>query len=410
MAKAGSLKLCAELLGREEKPEGFAGRGDAGGERVESRLSSRAEGVARHAVVETDTGARLQSANGLKRRAECFEREIGNHTKPTEKSGRLRIEASLGEAFGQGVVLKVEGNEGQVVRLGDGSFGQHRTLPCLCGGKVYLEDAELRKRISVGEGIQSRPEHHVLGDALRYRLSETILGVTAAHGHKGAKDPREWLHLLLAIVFKTCAENGDRNRIVKDWRLIENLVNGAAARNAECGLTGPASFHGSSLQAAMVPTPTQARMLIGMNWTASWTGSWIGWALLSAVFAAATALLAKVGVEHVDSNLATAFRTSVVVVFAWGIALALGKHGEMRLLDRRTVLFLALSGIATGLSWLCYFRALQLGPASRVAPLDKLSVPLVMVFAWVLLGEKLSAAAMVGGLLITAGAIVMVLG
>jgi transporter family protein len=140
------------------------------------------------------------------------------------------------------------------------------------------------------------------------------------------------------------------------------------------------------------------------------TMSWIGWALLSAVFAATTALLAKVGVAHVDSNLATAIRTSVVVVFAWGIALALGKHGELRQLDRRTCLFLALSGLATGLSWLCYFRALQLGPASRVAPLDKLSVPLVMVFAWLLLGEKLTAGAIAGGLLIAAGAVVMVMG
>src|SRR3974390_3234788 len=138
--------------------------------------------------------------------------------------------------------------------------------------------------------------------------------------------------------------------------------------------------------------------------------TWIGWAILSAFFAAATALLAKVGVEHVDSNFATALRTTVVVLFAWGIALALGKHGEIRLLDRRTLLFLALSGMATGLSWLCYFRALQLGPASRVAPLDKLSVPLVMLFAWLLLGEKLNVAAVTGGLLITAGAVVMVLG
>src|SRR5271169_5193719 len=138
--------------------------------------------------------------------------------------------------------------------------------------------------------------------------------------------------------------------------------------------------------------------------------SWIGWAILSAVFAAATALLAKVGVAHVDSNLAMALRTTVVVIFAWGIALALGKHGEIRSLDRRTVLFLTLSGLATGLSWLCYFRALQLGTASRVAPLDKLSVPLVMIFAWLLLGEKLNASALVGGALITAGAVVMVLG
>ena len=137
--------------------------------------------------------------------------------------------------------------------------------------------------------------------------------------------------------------------------------------------------------------------------------NWIVWALLSAVFAAATALLAKVGVAHVDSNLATAIRTTVVVVFAWGIALALGKHGEIRNLDRRTLLFLTLSGLATGLSWICYFRALQLGPASRVAPLDKLSVPLVMIFAWLLLGEKLTGTAVLGGLLITAGAIVMVL-
>jgi transporter family protein len=138
--------------------------------------------------------------------------------------------------------------------------------------------------------------------------------------------------------------------------------------------------------------------------------SWIGWALLSAVFAAVTALLAKVGVAHVDSNLAMALRTSVVVVFAWGIALALGKHGELRSLDRRTLLFLALSGLATGLSWICYFRALQLGPASRVAPLDKLSVPLVMLFAWLLLGERLTASALAGGLLITAGAMVIALG
>jgi transporter family protein len=143
--------------------------------------------------------------------------------------------------------------------------------------------------------------------------------------------------------------------------------------------------------------------------------SWIGWALLSAAFAAATALLAKVGVAHVDSNLATALRTSVVVVFAWGVALALSKPGmslmgEVRAIDRRTLLFLTLSGLATGLSWLCYFRALQLGPASRVAPLDKLSVPLVIVFAWLLLGERLTPAAIAGGVLITAGAVVISLG
>ena len=143
--------------------------------------------------------------------------------------------------------------------------------------------------------------------------------------------------------------------------------------------------------------------------------SWIEWALLSACFAAATALLAKVGVAHVDSNLAMALRTTVVLLFAWGIVFVLAKPGvgglaEIRALDRRTLLFLALSGLATGLSWICYFRALQLGPASRVAPLDKLSVPLVIVFAWLLLGEKLTAPTLIGGLLITAGAVVIALG
>ena len=137
--------------------------------------------------------------------------------------------------------------------------------------------------------------------------------------------------------------------------------------------------------------------------------SWITWALLSALFAAATAILAKVGVAHVDSNLATAVRTTVVVVFAWIIAVSLGKHNEFRNLDGRTLLFLGLSGLATGLSWLCYFRALQLGPASRVAPLDKLSVVLVLIFAAIFLGEKLTPMAILGGLLITAGAVVMTL-
>jgi len=136
--------------------------------------------------------------------------------------------------------------------------------------------------------------------------------------------------------------------------------------------------------------------------------TWIGWALLSAVFAAATAILAKIGVAHIDSNLATAIRTTVIFVFAWVIALALGKHTEMAQIDRRSWIFLGLSGLATGLSWLCYFRALQLGPASRVAPIDKLSVVLVILFAWIFLGEGISAAKLLGGALIAVGAIVLV--
>lgn len=135
--------------------------------------------------------------------------------------------------------------------------------------------------------------------------------------------------------------------------------------------------------------------------------SWIFWAFLSAIFAAATALLAKVGVAGIDSNLATAIRTTVVFVFAWAVAIGLEKHNAVTLIDRRSWIFLVLSGLCTGLSWLCYFRALQMGPASSVAPVDKLSVVLVIVFAWLFLGEHLTVMKVLGGSLITAGAIII---
>jgi len=135
--------------------------------------------------------------------------------------------------------------------------------------------------------------------------------------------------------------------------------------------------------------------------------TWIVWALLSAVFAAGTALLAKVGVENIDSNLATAIRTSVVVVFTWAIALSLNVHHGIHTISRRSWIFLILSGLCTGLSWLCYFRALQLGPVSGVAPIDKLSVALVIIFAWLFLGESLTPMKILGGSLLTVGALVL---
>jgi transporter family protein len=135
--------------------------------------------------------------------------------------------------------------------------------------------------------------------------------------------------------------------------------------------------------------------------------TWLFWALLSALFAAATALLAKVGVAGIDSNLATAIRTTVILVFTWSIALTLEKHPGLTEISRRSWIFLALSGICTGLSWLCYFRALQLGPASSVAPVDKLSVVLVILGAWLFLGEHLTPLKIAGGSLVTAGAIVL---
>ena len=135
--------------------------------------------------------------------------------------------------------------------------------------------------------------------------------------------------------------------------------------------------------------------------------NWLLWSLLSAVFAALTAILAKLGVSHVDPNLATAIRTTVVVVFAWVIALSLGSHTGLEAIDRRSWLLLGASGLATGLSWICYFRALSLGQASKVAPIDKLSVVLVILLAWPLLGETLTARKVVGGLMIAGGAVVL---
>jgi transporter family protein len=137
--------------------------------------------------------------------------------------------------------------------------------------------------------------------------------------------------------------------------------------------------------------------------------NWLTWSLLSAGFAGLTAILAKVGIAGVDSNLATAVRTSVVLVFAWGVALATGSADAVLDLPRRAWLFLTLSGLATGLSWLCYFRALQLGEASRVAPVDKLSVVFVLIFAALFLGESLTVKTALGGGLITAGAIILAL-
>jgi transporter family protein len=135
--------------------------------------------------------------------------------------------------------------------------------------------------------------------------------------------------------------------------------------------------------------------------------TWVFWALLSAIFAAMTALLAKIGIENVDSNLATAIRTSVILVFTWAIAIGLEKHHGLATIGRRSWIFLVLSGVATGLSWLCYFRALQMGPASSVAPVDKLSVVLVILFAAVFLGEKLTPLKVAGGSLIALGVLLL---
>ena len=136
---------------------------------------------------------------------------------------------------------------------------------------------------------------------------------------------------------------------------------------------------------------------------------WWIYALLSAVFAALVAIFAKIGMQGVDSDLATAIRTIVIIIIAWGIVFAKGSANGIHSLTKQNWLFLILSGCATGLSWIFYFRALQLGKVEQVAPLDKLSVPLAIILAAIFLGEKLTLKDSIGAFLIIAGTFVLIL-
>ena len=136
---------------------------------------------------------------------------------------------------------------------------------------------------------------------------------------------------------------------------------------------------------------------------------WFVFALLSAVFAALTSILAKVGIDGVNSNLATAIRTVVVVFMAWGMVFLTNAQHSIGEISRKSWIFLILSGLATGASWLCYYRALQLGEASKVVPIDKLSVVITLVLAFVFLHEKFTAKSAIGCVLIVIGTLVMVL-
>ena len=136
---------------------------------------------------------------------------------------------------------------------------------------------------------------------------------------------------------------------------------------------------------------------------------WMILALLSALFAALTSILAKIGIDGVNSNLATAIRTVVVVVMSWGMVFLTNTQGGILSISRRSWLFLILSGLATGASWLCYYKALQLGDASKVVPIDKLSVVITLVLAFIFLHEQFTVKSLIGCLLIGAGTLLMVL-
>lgn len=136
---------------------------------------------------------------------------------------------------------------------------------------------------------------------------------------------------------------------------------------------------------------------------------WFLFAILSAVFAALTSILAKVGIEGVDSNLATAIRTCVVVVMAWVMVFITSAQGGISSISRKSWIFLILSGLATGASWLCYYKALQMGETSKVVPIDKLSVVITLVLAFVFLHEEFTAKSLIGCVLIGAGTLIMVI-
>ena len=136
---------------------------------------------------------------------------------------------------------------------------------------------------------------------------------------------------------------------------------------------------------------------------------WWMFAIGSAVFAALTSILAKIGIENVNSNLATAIRTVVVLVMAWGMVFLTGAQSGIRHLTQRSMLFLVLSGLATGASWLCYYKAVQLGSVAKVAPIDKLSVVITLILAFFVLHEEMSIKTILGSVLITACTLLMVL-
>ena len=136
---------------------------------------------------------------------------------------------------------------------------------------------------------------------------------------------------------------------------------------------------------------------------------WFIFALLSAIFAALTSILAKIGIDGVNANLATAIRTVVVVIMAWGMVFLTKTQGGISMINKKSWIFLILSGLATGASWLCYYRALQIGNASKVVPIDKLSVVITLILAFVFLHEEFTVRSLIGCVLIGAGTLLMVL-
>ena len=431
-AEAGAMEFLGHLLRREKELQRLPGGGNAAGQTVEGGLAFFVEHLPGHGVVQSHTRAGGHGGNSSQRRPKGLRSQIGNDAEPAKEGGLAGMQAGQGEALSKRAVLEIEGDEAQGGGFREPGTTDELALPLLGCRQIRFKDGEMRKGIVEGEGIEPGTEDHVLSGSGGDGLCQMLFRNPAAHGHRTPKVACHQVFSPLHVAGIVVADQLQNHGIDQHGRLIHRLV----GRTSDCNAKGrPTCLRLLHLFHCRDICPWTPRLVLCLHFLNHAKDlrfirqdtsiaeearydkrmNWILWALLSAGFAAATALLAKVGVARVDSNLALALRTTVVLVFAWAMALVLARSsngllGELRGLDRRTVLFLVLSGLATGLSWICYFRALQLGPASRVAPIDKLSVPLVLLLAWLLLGEKITPGTLVGGLLITAGAVVIALG
>lgn len=242
-------------------------------------------------------------------------------------------------------------------------------------------------------------------------FSWLMVGVTGAGGEIGRIDPKTLLFLVLSglatgaswLCYFRALSLGDINRVVPIDKSSTVMTIVLALIFLREGITW-----GKAAGAAMIGAGTL--MMIGKKEERAKRaegGSWLLYAFLSAVFASLTAILGKVGIEGVDSNLGTAIRTGVVLIMAWAMVFLTGKRKEVGSTDKKELVFICLSGLATGASWLCYYRALQEGPASAVVPIDKLSILVTIAFSRIVFHERLTKKAALGAAILTAGTVLL---
>lgn len=242
-------------------------------------------------------------------------------------------------------------------------------------------------------------------------FSWLMVGVTGAGGEIGRIDPKTLLFLVLSglatgaswLCYFRALSLGDINRVVPIDKSSTVMTIVLALIFLREGITW-----GKAAGAAMIGAGTL--MMIGKKEERAKRaegGSWLLYAFLSAVFASLTAILGKVGIEGVDSNMGTAIRTGVVLIMAWAMVFLTGKRKEVGRTDKKELVFICLSGLATGASWLCYYRALQEGPASAVVPIDKLSILVTIAFSRIVFHERLTKKAALGAAILTAGTVLL---